>query len=126
MVAGIDLCADAVPLLHALGATLVVMGLRTTPDADPYLRRLRLDGAVLIDDAATQERYGPLVRAAADVVLVPSKTEAFGLVAAEGLAFGALVVTTGVGGLRDFLVRGRASAAHKSAHSEADVRKDGM
>ena len=52
-----------------------------------------------------QEEYGPVLRAAADIVFVPSKTEAFGLVAAEGLAYGALVVTTGVGGLRDFLVR---------------------
>ena len=51
-----------------------------------------------------QEEYGPVLRAAADIVFVPSKTEAFGLVAAEGLAYGALVVTTGVGGLRDFLV----------------------
>lgn len=43
-------------------------------------------------------------RAAADFVFVPSQTESFGLVAAEGLMFGASVISTGVGGLKEFLV----------------------
>lgn len=42
-------------------------------------------------------------RAAADFVFVPSQTESFGLVAAEGLMFGASVISTGVGGLKEFL-----------------------
>ncbi|KAI8077854.1 uncharacterized protein BX664DRAFT_304111 [Halteromyces radiatus] len=42
-------------------------------------------------------------RAAADFVFVPSQTESFGLVAAEGLMFGASVISTGVGGLQEFL-----------------------
>jgi glycogen synthase len=51
-----------------------------------------------------QEEFGMVLRAAADVVFVPSHSEAFGLVAAEGLAMGAVVLSTGVGGLSDFLV----------------------
>ena len=39
--------------------------------------------------------------AAHDVVLVPSKAEAFGLVAVEAIASGRWVVARGVGGLRD-------------------------
>ena len=40
---------------------------------------------------------------ARDIAFVPSFSEAFGLVAAEGLLFGMPVVSTGVGGLREFL-----------------------
>ncbi|KAI8374558.1 uncharacterized protein BYT42DRAFT_499097 [Radiomyces spectabilis] len=43
-------------------------------------------------------------RAAADFVFVPSLTESFGLVAVEGLLFGAPVISTGVGGLGEFLI----------------------
>lgn len=43
-------------------------------------------------------------RAAADFVFVPSLTESFGLVAAEGLLFGSPVISTGAGGLKEFLV----------------------
>ncbi|CAO3618324.1 unnamed protein product [Cunninghamella blakesleeana] len=50
-----------------------------------------------------QEKWMIYFRAAADFVFVPSKTESFGLVAAEGLVFGARVISTGVGGLNEFL-----------------------
>jgi len=63
-----------------------------------------------------QDHFGPILRAAADVVFVPSRTEAFGLVAAEGLSYGSLVVTTGVGGLRDFL-RDRRDTSAQGAHN---------
>lgn len=41
---------------------------------------------------------------AADVVIVPSRNEIFGLVALEGLLFGSAVLSTAVGGLKEFLV----------------------
>lgn len=44
------------------------------------------------------------LRAAADIILVPSHRDAFGLVAAEGVANGCVVVTTGVGGLKDIAI----------------------
>jgi glycogen synthase len=61
----------------------------------------------LIDDRATptvQAQWGTLFRMASDFTVVPSLSEAFGLVAAEGLLFGSPVISTGVGGLREFLV----------------------
>jgi D-inositol-3-phosphate glycosyltransferase len=60
---------------------------------------------------------------AADVVLVPSRTESFGLVALEAAACGRPVVAAAVGGLRTIvddgvtglLVEGRAPADYASA-----------
>ncbi|MGI9214577.1 MAG: glycosyltransferase, partial [Gammaproteobacteria bacterium] len=50
-----------------------------------------------------QQQYGDLMRAAADFSFVPSYEEACGLVAMEGLANGAMCITSGVGGLKDFI-----------------------
>ncbi|BGP69132.1 hypothetical protein NBRC10513v2_002471 [Rhodotorula toruloides] len=63
----------------------------------------------LIDDdrspsTSSFQRYGTLIRLASDFAFVPSLSEAFGLVAAEALLFGMKVVSTGVGGLGEFLV----------------------
>ena len=44
---------------------------------------------------------------AADVVLVPSRSESFGLVALEAAACGVPVVATGVGGLLNLIEHGR-------------------
>jgi len=75
-----------------------------------------LVGAPCICRTQLQDHFGPILRAAADIVFVPSRTEAFGLVAAEGLSYGSLVVTTGVGGLRDFL-RDRRDPTARGAHN---------
>lgn len=50
-----------------------------------------------------QSQLLQLVRAAADFIYVPSRREACGLVAPEGLANGAICITTGVGGIRDLI-----------------------
>lgn len=50
-----------------------------------------------------QEKYGDLMRAAADFTFVPSHEEACGLVAMEGFANGSICITSGVGGLKDFI-----------------------
>lgn len=60
----------------------------------------------LIDDVSTpnlQAQLGPIIRMASDFGFVPSLSEAFGLVAAESLLFGSPVLSTGVGGLTEFL-----------------------
>lgn len=62
------------------------------------------DNVVVISDAKEQRQWSVFFRAAADFVFVPSLTESFGLVAAEGLLFGAGVISSGVGGLKEFLV----------------------
>ncbi|KAF9383364.1 hypothetical protein CPB97_006532 [Podila verticillata] len=58
----------------------------------------------VIADEKTQKEWGIYWRIAADFLLVPSRTESFGLVAAEGLLFGATVISSGVGGLSEFLI----------------------
>lgn len=57
----------------------------------------------LIDDPAIQQEWGTLIRMASDLVFVPSFSESFGLIAAEGLLFGSAVISSAVGGLKEFL-----------------------
>jgi D-inositol-3-phosphate glycosyltransferase len=59
------------------------------------------------------------VYAAADVVLVPSRSESFGLVALEAQACGTPVVAAGVGGLR-FVVRDGRTGFLVEGHDPAD------
>ncbi|GAA5827344.1 hypothetical protein JCM5353_007550 [Sporobolomyces roseus] len=61
----------------------------------------------LIDDVSTpnlQAQLGPIIRMASDFGFVPSLSEAFGLVAAESLLFGSPLLSSGVGGLTEFLI----------------------
>ena len=58
----------------------------------------------LLNSARDQELYGSLMRAAADIVVVTSAAEAFGLVAAESLAYAALPVVSAVGGLPELVI----------------------
>ena len=87
-------------------ARLILMGARNNYPHDA-LRRLASrypDHLTLIDDVEDQKRFGTIIRMASDFALVPSFSEAFGLVAAEGLLFGMSVISTSVGGLSEFLV----------------------
>lgn len=98
---GFDLCVPASKYLASLGVTLVVMG---QPAGEHEISaRLRKAGVAMLDDPALQSVVGTIVRLASSFVFVPSRSEAFGLVAAEGLMFGSQVISTGVGGMRDFL-----------------------
>jgi glycosyltransferase involved in cell wall biosynthesis len=49
------------------------------------------------------DKWASLARFAADLVVIPSSSEAFGLVAAEAQAFGSIPVVSWVGGLRDIV-----------------------
>jgi glycosyltransferase involved in cell wall biosynthesis len=62
------------------------------------------ENIVLMTHTSQQRKWLIYFRAAADFVYVPSVTESFGLVAAEGLMFGSSVISTGTGGLAEFLV----------------------
>ncbi|KAI9321229.1 hypothetical protein BX666DRAFT_1850698 [Dichotomocladium elegans] len=62
------------------------------------------DHVIVMYKESQQRKWLTLCRAAADFVFVPSLTESFGLVAAEGLLFGSPVISTGAGGLKEFLV----------------------
>lgn len=54
-------------------------------------------------DRASQKVSERVVRAAADVLIVPSYSEAYGFVAAEALAYGSLPVVSFIGGLPEII-----------------------
>ena len=97
----------AVRALAALrgDAQLVIVGGPSGPDADAYRGRLE----AVVEDAGVADRVSfvepqphellSTFYRAADVCLVPSRSESFGLVALEAAACGTPVVATAVGGL---------------------------
>ncbi|NBR92463.1 MAG: glycosyltransferase family 1 protein [Actinobacteria bacterium] len=118
---GVDVAIETLSRLPQRDATLLVVGGASGHDGESELTRVR----------ALAERLGVAARVqfiepqphhllstfyrAADVVLVPSRSESFGLVALEASACGTPVVATAVGGLlslvdegvNGFLVPGR-------------------
>jgi D-inositol-3-phosphate glycosyltransferase len=101
--------------------TLLVVGGPSGNDGEKEMRRLRelvdelgLGGRVRLVPPQPHSRLAVYYQAA-DVCLVPSRTESFGLVALEAAACGTPVVAANVGGLRSvvddghtgFLVEGR-------------------
>jgi D-inositol-3-phosphate glycosyltransferase len=118
---GVDVALRSLALLDNEHARLAVVGGPSGPDGDGELERLRH----LATELGVEERVrwvAPRPHAAladwyraADVCVVPSRTESFGLVALEAAACGRPVVAANVGGLRSliddgstgFLVEGR-------------------
>ncbi|KAH8925507.1 glycosyltransferase family 5 protein [Atractiella rhizophila] len=84
---------------------LIVMGQHNNYPSDrlKILAKQFPDRFTLIDDAAFQAQWGSILRMASDFAFVPSFSESFGIVAAEGLLFGMPVISSGVGGLAEFL-----------------------
>ncbi|KAF9909975.1 hypothetical protein EC991_007594 [Linnemannia zychae] len=116
---GLEFFSTASAAIKENGGRLVIMG---QPNNYPLrsvtnLQRLFKGTVTVISDAKTQDDWGVFWRAAADFLFVPSLTESFGLVAAEGLLFGSTVISSGVGGLSEFLVD-RPNAADKRQQME--------
>jgi D-inositol-3-phosphate glycosyltransferase len=118
---GVDVAVRTLAALRRPDASLVVVGGASGLDGDAEVEKV----AALVDELGLTERvhFVPpqphhLLSSyyrAADVVLVPSRSESFGLVALEGAACGTPVVASAVGGLltlvdhghSGFLVHGR-------------------
>lgn len=118
---GLDVAVRALHHLRRSDARLVVVGGASGPASSRYLAEVE----ALAHDlrVARQVRFVPpqphhllsTYYRSADVVLVPSRSESFGLVALEAAACGIPVVASAVGGLRTlvdhghtgFLVEGR-------------------
>lgn len=109
---GLDLAVGALAELDAPDVTLVVVGGPSGGDGADELARIR----ELVEElnVGAQVRFvrpqpqGVLADyyRAADVCLVPSRSESFGLVALEAAACGTPVAAAGVGGLRSLVVDG--------------------
>lgn len=106
---GIDTAIEAVARLGGDVVLLVVGGSSGEAEGE-RLKRLAADlgagGRVIFVPARPQLEL-PAYYRAADVCLVPSHTESFGLVALEAQASGIPVVASSVGGLREIIRHGR-------------------
>jgi D-inositol-3-phosphate glycosyltransferase len=106
---GIDRLLQAMPLLKYRGARLLLVG----GDEDSRQERerfLRLAEELGVGDSIdfrglVRHEQLPLYYNAADVCIIPSHYESFGLVALESLACGTPVVSTDVGNVRDIIIQ---------------------
>jgi len=110
---GLDVAVRALAELNRADAQLVVVGGVSGTDGLSELSRvqaiieeLKLGGRVHFFDPQPHHLLSTFYRAA-DVVLVPSRSESFGLVALEAAACGIPVVATAVGGLLSLIDHGR-------------------
>ena len=118
---GLDVAVQALASMENRDAVLVAVGGTSGPAGDAHLaevtemaRELGVADRIRFVPAQPHHLLSTFYRAA-DVVLVPSRSESFGLVALEAAACGTPVVATSVGGLQTlvhhgesgFLVAGR-------------------
>lgn len=110
---GVDILIEAVALLEGAANTrLLIVG--GTQGQDGEMRRLKsltvqlgIEGRVTFTGAVNQNEL-PNYYSAADVFVLPSYYESFGLVALESMACGTPVVASRVGGLKTFVKDGEA------------------
>ena len=110
---GLDVAVRTLAQLGRSDAQLVVVGGASGADGAAELNRVqriiadnKLEGRVHFFAPQPHHLLSTFYRAA-DVVLVPSRSESFGLVALEAGACGIPVVATGVGGLLSLIDHGR-------------------
>ena len=110
---GVDVAIAALAEVEHADAELLVVGGPSGPDGDTEAAKARLlaDELGVADritwvDPQPHHRLASYYRAA-DVCVVPSRSESFGLVALEAAACGVPVVAAAVGGLRTLVEHGR-------------------
>jgi len=101
---GVDTFEQLIQSLHGR-AIFIGIGRSITDDVYNVVLNYsrQTDNVFVTFSESEQSQFLQLVRTAADFIYVPSRREACGLVAPEGLANGAVCITTGVGGIRDLI-----------------------
>ncbi len=122
---GLDVAVATLAELHRADAELVVVGGPSGADGAAELARVHQ----LVDDLGLAGRVRfvepqphhvlPTWYRAADLVLVPSRSESFGLVALEAAACGRPVVAAAVGGLRTVVDHGHTGFLVEDRHPSA-------
>ena len=109
---GVDVAVQALAGLGRSDAILLIVGGASGTDGDAEMARVRglidslgVAGQVRFVEPQPHHILSTYYRAA-DVVLVPSRSESFGLVALEASACGVPVVASGVGGLLSLVDHG--------------------
>ena len=109
---GIDILVRAVPLLEcADNLRLLIVGGNPSGDAErgrleSMAESLGIRDSVTFTGPVPQDRL-PAYYSAADVFVLPSHAESFGLAALEAMACGTPVVVSRVGGLKTFVENGK-------------------
>ncbi|MGF1599457.1 MAG: glycosyltransferase [Acidimicrobiales bacterium] len=126
---GVDVAVETLALLERRDARLWIVGGASGPDGDHEVERIRrliadrgLGGRVRFIPPQAHHLLSTYYRAA-DVAIVPSRSESFGLVALEAQACGVPTVASAVGGLitlvehgyTGYLVENRDPAAYAAA-----------
>jgi D-inositol-3-phosphate glycosyltransferase len=126
---GLDVAVGALAALDDERAQLAVVGGPSGPDGPAelaYVLELAVDLGVRDQIRFVPPQPHHLLSSwyrAADVVLVPSRSESFGLVALEAAACGRPVVASDVGGLRTIVESGRTGYLIDSRDPEAYASK---
>jgi D-inositol-3-phosphate glycosyltransferase len=109
---GVELAVETLHALDRPDVQLVLLGGASGPAGQHEVERVRrrvdelgVGNRVRFEPPAPHYLLSSWYRAA-DVVLVPSRSESFGLVALEAAACGAPVVAAAVGGLRSLVIHG--------------------
>ncbi len=127
---GLDVAVEAMGLLRdrLAGVRMMVVGGPSGPSGEiekrtiqDKVRRLGMEDEVTWWGVQPHRRLPDFYRAA-DVLVVPSRSESFGLVAAEAQASGLPVVAAGVGGLR-YVVEDGVSGVLVDGWDPADYSK---
>jgi glycogen synthase len=111
---GLRLLPSILQVVCDAGCTLAISGYSTNAKMQKdfelvTLRRLKHISRAnacsffILGTKEDQRLHSMVVRAATDIIIVPSYSEGFGLVAAEALAFGTIPVVSDVGGLPDII-----------------------
>jgi D-inositol-3-phosphate glycosyltransferase len=125
---GPDVAVRSLALMHRRDALLVIVGGASGPDGDADLAATRALAAelgvadrVIFVPPKPHHLLSSYYRAA-DVVIVPSRSESFGLVALEAAACGVPVVASAVGGLLNVVHDGVTGVLVEGRHPERFAR----